>query len=43
MCDFAYVNFLQEKVRQSQVEERRIATNGLHSMNASCRGSRGTQ
>ena len=40
MCDFAYVNLPHEKVRQSQVEERTIATNDLHSMNASCRGSR---
>jgi len=40
MCGFAYVNLLYEKVRQSQVEERRIATNDLYSMNASCRGSR---
>jgi len=40
MCGFAYVNVLHEKVRQSQVEERRIATNDLSSMNASCRGSR---
>ena len=36
MCDFAYANHLHEKVRQSQVEERRIATNDLHPVNASC-------
>jgi hypothetical protein len=28
MCDQAYINLLREKVRQMEVEERRVATFG---------------
>jgi hypothetical protein len=28
MCDLAYVNLLREKVRQSDAEQKRIATSG---------------
>ena len=28
MCDLAYVNFLREKVRQQEAEEKRLATFG---------------
>jgi hypothetical protein len=31
MCDFAHVNLLRERVRHSQLEARRIATNDLYS------------
>ena len=28
MCDFAYINFLREKVRQLEVEEKRLRAFG---------------
>jgi hypothetical protein len=31
MCDLAYINLLREKVRQSEAEQKRIATPGITS------------
>ncbi len=28
MCDFAYINFLREKVRQHEIEEKRLQAFG---------------